>query len=74
MAKGIWRSLETKKVKLYNKMLDDYQNKSELNLVMDMGEQVEARGRGTGVLFPSSLIKDSMTQQGKLMASGWCRL
>ena len=46
-------------------MLDDYQNKSELNLVMDMGEQVEARGRGTGVLFPSSLIKDSMTQQGK---------
>ena len=42
-------------------------NKSELNryLVMDMGEQVEARGRGTGVLFPSSLIKDSMTQQGK---------
>ena len=65
VAKGIWRSLETKKVKLYNKMLDDYQNKSELNLVMDMGEQVEARGRGTGVLFPSSLIKDSMTQQGK---------
>ena len=53
VAKGIWRTLETKKLKLYNKMLDDYQNKSELILVMDMGEQVEARGRGTRVLFPS---------------------
>ena len=33
--------------------------------MVDMGEQVEARGRGTGVLFPSSLITDSVTQQGK---------
>ena len=38
---------------------------SELNPMVDMGEQVEARGRGTGVLFPSSLITDSVTQQGK---------
>ena len=33
--------------------------------MMDTGEQVEARGRGSGVLFPSSLINDSVTQQGK---------
>ena len=60
-------------MKLYNKVFDDYQNKSELNLVVDMGEQVEARGRGTGVLFEvASIIVRFLINQNSEAQSGCC--